>query len=155
MIRGNKLVPSLFRFGKKCVTFFEASARRDILPKPKWSLIFVEPRGDGDGKIFNRFKKYWKLRNLYLHEKIFGANFLKLFERKNRKCHEKCSSRKIIENHMGGRKIRNFEKLIFSIFKVKMFRYFHFSKIFFANVDFENRKFLFFYKKKVAGNIFM
>ena len=86
---------------------------------------------------------------------------MKLFEREKKieNVMKNVHLEKSLKNHMGSRKNRNFEKTenhVFSIFKVKMFDYFHFSKIFFANLDFENRKFLIFYfKKKVAENIFM
>ena len=48
---------------------------------------------------------------------------------------------KSLKNHMGSRKNRNFGKTDFFDFQSENVRIFSFSKIFFANVDFENRKF--------------
>ena len=63
---------------------------------------------------------------------------------------------KSLKNHMGSRKNRNFEKTDFFDFQSENVRIFSFSKIFFANVDFDNRKFLIFlFQTKVAENIFM
>ena len=86
----------------------------------------------------------WKLRKLKLFEIRGPKNLRKKPENVMKNFHLE----KSLKNHMGSRKNRNFEKTenhFFSIFKVKIFEYFHFSKIFFANFDFENRKFSIFH----------